>query len=353
MKFKIISFFIIFLLIISFSVVGCSESNPENTVSLYSEYIKNLQYDKIYDILSKDSIGERTKKQYIESFGMDTNEDKNAQIMAKSLLKYFDFKPIDSQIKGNEAIVKTEVTMPNISKIFSDLLPELFALALTNENIGEAANALMIDYLKENTLETIKVNKDIRLVQEDGWKIDINSFELFDFPDLDSIGDTSPVEESVTTEVSDIEITTEEITTEEITTEIEYLQLGETVSIPNWDYKVEEVKTLESIGEYNARGIFVVVLIEVTNTSNSEKEVGSELFQAMDEQGRIYNMNGDGSLEYYQEYDMNLWFLDALGPSLTDVLPIVFDVPKDAANIALITENDKSNAIILLETINS
>ncbi|MFZ3385570.1 MAG: DUF4352 domain-containing protein, partial [Candidatus Hydromicrobium sp.] len=124
-------------------------------------------------------------------------------------------------------------------------------------------------------------------------------------------------------------------------------------SITNWDYKVEDVKVQETVGEYSARGVFIVALVEVTNTSNSGKEVGSQIFKAMDEQGRIYNMSTEASLEYYHEYNSDLWYLDGLGPSLTGVLPIVFDIPKDATNIALITEGDNSNPILLLESINN
>jgi len=64
-------------------------------------------------------------------------------------------------------------------------------------------------------------------------------------------------------------------------------------------------------------------------------------------------MDTDASLEYYFEYKTDLWLLDELGPPLTGTIAVAFDVPKDATNIALITEGDSSNPVILLESVNN
>jgi len=129
----------------------------------------------------------------------------------------------------------------------------------------------------------------------------------------------------------------------------ETTEVYDIVSVTNWDYKVNEAKAMETIGEYSARGIYIVALVEVTNTSNSAKDVGTGLFEAVDEQGRIYEMDSTVSLEYYHENNLGLWHYDELGPSLTDVLPVVFDVPKDASNVVLVTVGDSNNPILLIE----
>ncbi len=114
-------------------------------------------------------------------------------------------------------------------------------------------------------------------------------------------------------------------------------------------YKVKEVKVVEVIGKYTARGRYIVVLLEVTNTSKMSKKVGSQFFKAKDSQDHIFDMDTDSSLEYYFINSLNLSHYEELGPSLTDVLPIVFDVPKDAINIVLITEELDTTPILIVD----
>jgi len=347
MKLKILIIPIIMILVFTF-MISCSKSSPEDIISQYSGYFKNEQFDKMYDLLSEKSKENQTKEEFVKNAGSDPSDDESTKLIIKQVIDSFEFEPIESTVDGNEAYVETRITMPDFTQLFSDLLSELFALAFSSDNLEEEANDLIVDYLNENELETVTVYRNIRLVYEDGWKIDTSSFELFEVPEMEDESKESqeqePAKEGLLSE--------EEIETEEATKiNIEPLPQGEFVSAPGWDYRVTEAKARKTIGEYTARGMYIVALVEIKNTSDSAKQLGSDLFKAEDAQGRIYDMDSSVSLEYYQEYDLGLWHLDDLGPSLSDVVAVVFEVANDATNIVLTTSGDSSNPISLVDKI--
>jgi hypothetical protein len=361
-KLKILIIPIIIALIFTF-MAGCTKSSPEDIISQYSIYFKNREFDKMYDFLSEKSKGNQTKEEFVKNAGADPSDDESTKLIISQMMDSFEFEPIGSTIDGNEAYVETRITLPDFEQLFSDLLPELFSLAFSSEDFDEEANDLIIDYLNENKLETVKVYRDIRLVYEDGWKIDTSSFELFDFPEIEG-GESVEPDDTESMEAEDQESVQENLTSkDEIEIEedaeaeenddipIEPLSKGDSVSVPGWDYKVTEAKAQKTIGEYTARGIYVVALVEIKNTSDSAKQLGTDLFKAEDEQGRIYTMDSSVSLEYYHEYDLNLWHYEDLGPSLSDVVPVVFEVAEDATNIVLVTGGDSSSPIILVDKI--
>jgi len=180
MKSKLFVIFIIIVVISCLLFIGCSVNSPATVVYLYGQYMKNSDYSKMYDLMSKESRSGQTKDEFVKD--IVSSGDKETEILIKNFVKQINMKPLKTSINGNEAIVTTEITAPDFGKIMEDLIPKLFELALTNENIDEEANSLLLEYFKENKIETTTVTRDIKLLKEDGWKIDTNSFELFDFP---------------------------------------------------------------------------------------------------------------------------------------------------------------------------
>lgn len=167
-------------------MVGCSKNSPEDIITQYSSYFKNGQFDKMYELLSDKSKETQTKEEFVKNAGTDSSDDESTRLIINQMLDSFEFEPIESTVDGNEAYVETRITMPDFGQLFSDLLSKLFALAFSSENLEKESNDLIVEYLKDNKLETVKVYRDIRLVYEDGWKIDTSSFELFEFPEITS-----------------------------------------------------------------------------------------------------------------------------------------------------------------------
>ena len=163
---------------------GCSANSPATVVYLYGQYMKNGDYSRMYDLMSEESRGGQTKDDFTKD--IVSSSDKETDLMIKTYFKDVNMKPIKTVINGNEALVTTEITIPDFSKMMEYMLPKVLELAFTNESIDdEAASNLLSEYIKENEMETTTVARDIKLLKEDGWKIDTNSFELFDFPNLE------------------------------------------------------------------------------------------------------------------------------------------------------------------------
>jgi hypothetical protein len=198
MKLRVLIIPIILILVSTF-VVSCSESSPEDIINQYSNYFENGKFDKMYDLLSEKSKGNQTKEEFVKNTGLDPSDDETTKLIISQMMDSFKFEPIKSAVDGNEAYVETRITMPDFGQLFAYLFSELFTLAFSSEDLEKESNDLIVEYLKNNKLETVKVYRDIRLVYEDSWKIDINSFELFEVPELtgEEIGNPKENEENI------------------------------------------------------------------------------------------------------------------------------------------------------------
>lgn len=127
--------------------------------------------------------------------------------------------------------------------------------------------------------------------------------------------------------------------------------LGETVSFADWDYMVAEATVMTTIGDETPRGAYVVALLQVTNKGATERSIGSDFFVAQDAQGRLYEMDGDASLEYHRVYDIAYWYLDDIGSSLTGIVPVVFDVSPDSSSVLLRAAGVNEPTILLVEDV--
>lgn len=121
---------------------------------------------------------------------------------------------------------------------------------------------------------------------------------------------------------------------------------GQVFNYADWDYVLVNTATKNTIGDYTARGKYVIAVVKIQNRSLTPRELGSDFFQAKDSEGRIYNMNSDASLAYYQAYKTDAWFLEVLNPSLVGEIPVVFDVSPDATQVTLVDRADNKNLLI-------
>jgi len=110
--------------------------------------------------------------------------------------------------------------------------------------------------------------------------------------------------------------------------------VGEATGYSDWDYKVNKVETHNTIGEYTARGVYIVALTEVVNNSKSPRELSS-FFEVLDSEGRVYSFNSEASLEYHHKFKTDAWHLDEIGSSFSATMPLAFDVPRGAKDLVM------------------
>lgn len=119
----------------------------------------------------------------------------------------------------------------------------------------------------------------------------------------------------------------------------------------DWSYVVTDVGTASTVGDETARGQYATVILRVRNDSKTPRELGTSLFNVKDEQGRVYELDSDASLEYHHAFDTDAWTLESLGPSLIGTIPLVFDVSPDATNLTLNATKGEAQPVPLLEAI--
>lgn len=104
------------------------------------------------------------------------------------------------------------------------------------------------------------------------------------------------------------------------------IQVGETGSFADWDYRVITTESMNTIGDETARGSYIVVLAEFTNNADVPRAVGTS-FGLFNDTGQTYEMDSTASLSHHHTYAVDEWHLEDIGPGFTARIPIVFDVP--------------------------
>ncbi len=95
-----------------------------------------------------------------------------------------------------------------------------------------------------------------------------------------------------------------------------------------------------NIGDLQPEGRFVLVLMAVTNNSDTARTIPAELFTLVDGRGRQFSPIPNASTSYLNLYPRGQYGDLALEESLTAhsgmrSIPIIFDVPRDATNLTL------------------
>lgn len=104
---------------------------------------------------------------------------------------------------------------------------------------------------------------------------------------------------------------------------------------------------MTTIGDEIPRGVYVVALVRVTNKGATERRIGN-IFVAKDDQGRLYEMDTDASLEYHQVHNTDYWYLSDIGPSFAGIVPVVFDLSPDASSVLLRPAGVNDPAVLLV-----
>jgi len=116
--------------------------------------------------------------------------------------------------------------------------------------------------------------------------------------------------------------------------------MNQNVNVDYLAYKVTKVETFREMGtsmfDKQTNGKFVKVYLEITNNAKETKQIFLPRFTLMDNQERQFDRLSDDMM-YVADY---LEFGEQLQPGLTTSGAIVFELPKDAADITLIISGD-------------
>lgn len=167
------------LVIIIFGVVACNkpkESSEKSEVTV-KNFFENVKRERYEDALKE--VRDEDKERAKESINSINTED--AKEIGKELYKNLDYKIISEDVNGDNAKVKTEVTLPNtleiITRAVKDNTGENIQNFITNKGNLNSTNYATI---RNNVIEELKKpdvtrktkNYDLDLVKVNGkWKM--------------------------------------------------------------------------------------------------------------------------------------------------------------------------------------
>jgi len=186
MKLKnIISLFLVGLVLLT----GCAEK-PEVTVSTY--------FDELKTSISPDLKTIAIEKYFDQSLEFDNSNRDLSMDSFKStemsnryleLFRGFEYKIIDSTVKGDSAIVNVEITTYPVGDLLSNYMIQLFSKVfewafsgISEEEVTEKSISLFLD-LANDTEKTYIKTVPVYMVKKEGkWLIsgDITNYEMMD-----------------------------------------------------------------------------------------------------------------------------------------------------------------------------
>lgn len=162
------------LLCIVIMLTGCGEGleTPEEAVTTALNAMKNADRSTMVQYFGEENV--RTEEEDLLLEGKEMRD-----ILYKNIV----FKTLSSEIKGNIAVVKTEITNIDMKVVVADYVVEgleaVLTSAFSDKQINEAAIAkqaekILLDKMK-NATDRKRHTVDIKLTRIQGdWKIDID-----------------------------------------------------------------------------------------------------------------------------------------------------------------------------------
>ena len=159
---------ILLLLVMPFSLGGCSKDSPKRAVKKELNLIKELDESTIKAFVSYEDM--MSSHSSSSDVGIETTE------AVKRFFQNFDYKIKSSSVEDKKATVHVEITNLDTHALAKDI-----CLALVKKGTGSGSSenmtlnsyfALLGDVLSENTYDLVTTEADIKLLKtEDGWMI--------------------------------------------------------------------------------------------------------------------------------------------------------------------------------------
>ncbi|WP_026895995.1 hypothetical protein [Clostridiisalibacter paucivorans] len=177
------------ILVLVFTMGACSQKNksntPENSVEAFLDSYKNGDIIKSMEYVENKTSTEieQIKKNFIED-----KDSKSSQAFLKTFSK-IEYKIINSDVKKDFAIINTEITAPNLSKIIGQLIEEISSDNMSTDSIQSREDTLekmadmdmiigdkLLEKINSDNIPMVTKTINIKLVKKNGsWLIKTNN----------------------------------------------------------------------------------------------------------------------------------------------------------------------------------
>lgn len=164
---KLIQKLSVFLVILmTFSLMGCSQPKPEESVNKFFENLKKGDFKTASNYIGNDKNG--------TSLFSDNKEE----ALTKQIFSKVSCEVVSSSVQGDNAVVKTKVTSPDLVKItgnmITELLPKIMSMAFsggTKEDSEKMVNDYYAKSLSDPNAPKTTSEVNINLVMDKEKKI--------------------------------------------------------------------------------------------------------------------------------------------------------------------------------------
>lgn len=153
--------------VLIFSITGCSSSKPETAVTGYLGSLKKGDYEEMAKYIKSDS-----EKITDDIF---SKEDEKTDVALKKAYSKLEYNVVSSEVDGDKAVVETDINVPNLGSVMTDIMKEAIPLALANA-FSEESNDDDMDKLTDNMLIDKLNSDDIPMVKK---TVKINLYKFY------------------------------------------------------------------------------------------------------------------------------------------------------------------------------
>ena len=118
-------------------------------------------------------------------------------------------------------------------------------------------------------------------------------------------------------------------------------QLGSTVKADNWEIVVQSTElrptTGQSTNTFTAKGVYLAVVITLTNTGTETADFPYRYFQVIDSKSRKFESDFEATY-VLNAYDYDFLSNDGVQPGIPYTVGFAFDVPVDASGFIFTTK---------------
>lgn len=174
---KILS--ILMIVVLLFTITGCSGSKPQDTVKFYLDSLKNGDAEEAVEYLKLEEDTIETPDEIISD-----EEDEDFNEAFKIAYSKLEYRILETEVNGDTAVVETEINAPDLGTIMTEVFKEVLPMALASafddsddnyndEEMDNLMNTMLLDKVNSDDMPMVKKKIKINLVKEgDKWLIE-------------------------------------------------------------------------------------------------------------------------------------------------------------------------------------
>lgn len=143
---------------------GCTRSNPKDVLSMYLDASLHSRYEEAYSHISSGDKAVKSLEEY--SSAQEDNP------FAQAFVSKISYEIKDVSVTGNRAKANVEITMPDLSGMFMDVMGAAFASAFGDKHDEKEIERRLAEKYKNKDMPMTTRNESFTLVKEKGgWKV--------------------------------------------------------------------------------------------------------------------------------------------------------------------------------------